>query len=79
MSRRLIALCLMLLPGFVGLKAQDLAATGFFQYKEVPLGTVLSDISRDFQLRFSYSPDVVSLNQKISLDLRNASLELAMA
>jgi hypothetical protein len=78
MSRRLIILCLLLLPGIVGLKAQNLAATGFFQYKEVPLGTVLSDISRDFHLRFSYSPDVISLNEKINLNLRNARLEEAM-
>lgn len=79
MSRRLLFVGLLLLPGIVGLKAQDLAATGFFQYKDVPLGTVLSDISRDFHLRFSYSPDVISLNEKINLDLRNSRLDQALA
>ncbi|MEZ5059382.1 MAG: STN domain-containing protein [Saprospiraceae bacterium] len=59
-------------------KAQDLAATGFFQYKDVPLGIVLSDIQRDFNLRFSYSPDVISLEEKISLNLRNQSLSEAL-
>ena len=48
------------------------------QYFDVELQEALEDITKEYQVNFSYSTDRISIHQKVSVDVENAPLSLAL-
>lgn len=49
-----------------------------FKYRNMRLGSILTNISKSYNLQFSYSPDIIPVNRKMSVRLRKKSLEVAL-
>ena len=48
------------------------------QYFDVKLEDALDDISKDYDVNFSYSIDRVEVNQKVTVDVKNTPLKIAL-
>lgn len=75
---RKIALLFIAVFAFFALGAQPLAKRVSLNYKNEELGEVLAAISTTYDVRFSYSPDYVPVNQKISVKVVNQPLAKAL-
>lgn len=73
-----IALLFIAVFSFVAMGAQPLAKRVSLNYKNEELGDVLAAISTHYDVRFSYSPDYVPVNQKISVSVVNQPLAKAL-
>lgn len=56
------------------LRAQGLQQKVDLRYIDVPLRTVLSQMEQRYALHFTYSPDLIPLNESISVDVQGAPL-----
>lgn len=66
------------LLGQASLQGQSLERRVTLRYASEPLGNVLADISRNYQVRFSYSSDFIPLGQHITLSLNDEPLSTAL-
>lgn len=73
---------LMLLTGLLylslGLAAQPSAALASYRSVNQTLGEVLTNLEQQYKVRFSYSPDFIPLERKVSVNSENAELEEIM-
>jgi hypothetical protein len=73
---------LLLLSAILGLAAattgQSLQQKVTMKYSGEPLGQVLTDISQSYQVRFSYSPDFIPVDRKVSVQVKEQSLSYAL-
>lgn len=76
-THRLIPILLFLLPAWRA-EAQLMSRPVSLSYRQEALGVVLSDISRQAQVRFSYSPYYVSVDQRVSVSVVNVPLQTAL-
>jgi hypothetical protein len=60
------------------LEGQSLSQMVTIQQLNQPLGQVLAGISRDYGVRFSYSPDFIPLQQRVSLNVADEPLSMAL-
>lgn len=73
----LLFLCGFLL-GLANLHGQALEQRVTLRYANEPLGNVLADISRDYQVRFSYSPNFIPVSRPVSLNMADEPLSAAL-
>jgi len=71
-----LLLCLFCMRGIA--QKFDLSQKVSFRYVATPLAEVLSDMSENYSISFSYSKDVVSLDQEINYRVRNKKLSKAL-
>ena len=78
LTYRCLVCCLLLYGSFWNqLTAQSavLQQTVTVQYYQVRLGDALKDISQNYQVYFSYSKDLLPVDQKVNAQAENAALE----
>lgn len=75
--KQLITIVL-LLGAVAGLSGQSLQQQVSLSYSEERLDAVLADISQSYQVRFSYSPNFIPVDKRVSLQLSNATMESAL-
>lgn len=69
---------LLMLAAWSGALAQPLGRKVSVQYAGKPLGAVLADISQSYDVRFSYSPDFIPLQHRITLKAENEPLSVVL-
>jgi hypothetical protein len=73
------AILFILVLGHAGvLLAQGMQRTVDLKYVNQPLEAVLADLEEQYALRFSYSPDLIPLDKKVSVAYRQAPLSAAI-
>jgi hypothetical protein len=60
------------------LHAQSLQQSVNLRYSSEPLGAVLADISAEYNVRFSYSPDFIPVDKTVSISADNVPLSFAL-
>ena len=60
------------------LNAQSKAVFANYRTINQSLGEVLNDLEKQYQVRFSYSPDFIPLDRKVSINAQGADLEVIM-
>ena len=73
-----LILVLLSLSGLARLQGQALEQRVTLRYSGEPLGEVLTDISENYQVPFSYSPDFIPVERRVSLNLNDEPLAIAM-
>ncbi|MEM9919093.1 MAG: STN domain-containing protein [Bacteroidota bacterium] len=69
---------LFVLPIFLSAQQVDINQVVTLKYRNKPLGDVLDDISRSYNVQFSYSPDLIPIAQKVSIRVRKKPLGKAL-
>lgn len=64
--------------GLVSLHGQVLEQRVTLRYSNKPLGEVLAHISEGYDVRFSYSPDFIPVGRKVTLNVNNEPLSVAL-
>lgn len=73
------ALLLILTLGMTGaLAAQGMQRKVDLKYANQPLKVVLADLEEQYALRFSYSPDLIPLDKRVSVSCRQTPLSVAL-
>ena len=58
--------------------SQQLAQKVTLKYTNEPLGSVLTEISTEYDVRFSYSKDFIPVDQRVSIYIINQPLSVAL-
>lgn len=77
-STRLTILLVLFFAVCFRAEAQSLGRKVTLAYSGEPLGEVLADISQSYDVRFSYSPNFIPLQQRITLSVDNEPLATAL-
>lgn len=77
-STRLYTLLLSLFTLGASLQAQQLSQRVSLDYSNERLGYVLTDISTVYDVRFSYSSDFIPVDQRVSIQVDNQPLSMAL-
>ena len=76
--KKLLLLLSTILGLAIALTGQSLQQKVTMKYSSEPLGEVLADISQSYQVRFSYSPDFIPVDKKVSVQVNEQTLSSAL-
>ena len=78
MSYKINLLILFLFVSFVAFGQSAKGQLVSFNYKNQPLGYILSDINQNYGVRFSYSSNVIPVKRRLSIRVQQVSMNTAL-
>ena len=73
-----LILLLLCLSGIVNAQSPLLDQKVTLQYREEPIGAILKDVNKRYNVKFSYSNNVVPEKRKVSVNIKNVMLKDAL-